>query len=342
MTRLVSIFSPLLFVASVTLLASTAAASEFIHEDKLETLKDMCSNRILSLGPNKTFKLFDRKDSPIIPIEEVAISNNSLTFRWFCGSTAERSTCPPLTTHVKVSRNHEGRRFTTDCLRRQSCKPGQKTLDVLYDNCSNRNLRVGNTSVSDRQTSSLIPIEEAALNSTGGFRWYCGRTAERSNCPDGTTHLKIDRNHEGRRFTSDCIRKQPICKSVHGRTYKDQIAINKFLGKKPTKIRAEIKSRVCLDEVRKIPWDKSGKKTWYRNNISRLCQGVEGSTEPAKCFNKVMYSGINWGGGTRWNPMNALDLCEKTNYADGTINCFTHQVSNGKHWKQAIEFCGKK
>jgi hypothetical protein len=55
-----------------------------------------------------------------------------------------------------------------------------------------------------------------------------------------------------------------------------------------------------------------------------------------------MYSGINWGGGTRWNPMNALDLCEKTNYADGTINCFTHQVSNGKHWKQAIGFCGKK
>jgi hypothetical protein len=341
MIKSVSFCSTLLFLGSVTILNSTAAASEFTSQDKLETLKDMCSNRILSLGPDKTFKLFDRKESPVIPIEEVAISNNSLTFRWFCGETAERSTCPSLTTHVKVSRNHEGRRFTTDCIRRQSCKPGHKILDVLRDNCSNRKLRVGNVSISDRQTSDLIPIEEAALNSTGGFRWYCGRTAERSNCPAGTTHLKIDRNHEGRRFTSSCIREQPICESVYGRSNKDQLAINKFLGKKPIKVKAVTKSKVCLDEVRKVPWNKSGNKTWSRKNIGRLCRGVEDSKEPAKCFNKVMYYGINWGGSTRWNPMNAMDLCEKTDHADGTINCFTHQISNGKHWKQAIEFCGK-
>ncbi len=96
----------------------------------------------------------------------------------------------------------------------------------------------------------------------------------------------------------------------------------------------------CAAQVQgKIAWDYKGSKHWKQSNIDRLCFGAEHSTEPARCFNKVMHGGVNWGGGTRWQWQNAIDLCEASTNADATIGCFQREIKKGKSWKSAIKTC---
>ncbi len=102
------------------------------------------------------------------------------------------------------------------------------------------------------------------------------------------------------------------------------------------------KPGACAAQVQgKIAWDYKGSKRWRQDNIDRLCRGAERSTEPARCFNKVMHGGVNWGGGTRWQWKNAIDLCESSTNADATIGCFQRKIKKGKSWKAAIKTCGR-
>ena len=90
----------------------------------------------------------------------------------------------------------------------------------------------------------------------------------------------------------------------------------------------------------KIAWDYKGSKKWVKSNLDRLCKGAE-DDEPAKCFKRVMHNKVNYGGGDQWKWQNAIDLCEGSPDADGTIRCFKKQIRSGKGWKAAIARCGR-
>lgn len=97
----------------------------------------------------------------------------------------------------------------------------------------------------------------------------------------------------------------------------------------------------CAAQVQgKISWDYNGNKQWSQNNINRLCDRAENSPEPARCFNKVMHGGINWGGGTQWQWKNAIDLCEGSTNANRTTRCFQREIKKGKAWQAVIQTCG--
>lgn len=96
----------------------------------------------------------------------------------------------------------------------------------------------------------------------------------------------------------------------------------------------------CADAVQgKIAWDYNGNKTWGAANLNRLCAGAEDSTEPARCFEKVMHGGVNWGGSTQWQWANALNLCAGTRDANATVACFETAIGSGKGWSSAIDQC---
>lgn len=98
----------------------------------------------------------------------------------------------------------------------------------------------------------------------------------------------------------------------------------------------------CHDVIQgNIPWDYKGSKVWGKANIDRLCKGATDSSQPGVCFDLVMHGGINYGGGTKWQWQNAIDLCEGTHNTNTTIQCFKNSISQGKTWKTAIAFCGK-
>ena len=98
--------------------------------------------------------------------------------------------------------------------------------------------------------------------------------------------------------------------------------------------------KVCYDQVQgKIAWEYKGSKRWAKGNLQRLCRGTSNGNQPAKCFDRVMHGGINYGGGTRWRGENAIDLCEGTNNASKTINCFQNQIRTGAQWQSAIRAC---
>lgn len=98
----------------------------------------------------------------------------------------------------------------------------------------------------------------------------------------------------------------------------------------------------CADRVQgKIAWNYQGTKRWGAPNIARLCRGAENSAEPARCFQRVMHGGINWGGGTKWEWKNAVDLCEGTQNAGTTVGCFQSRISAGRNWKQSIASCNR-
>ena len=58
-----------------------------------------------------------------------------------------------------------------------------------------------------------------------------------------------------------------------------------------------------------IAWDGRGNTRWQSEDVATLCGGAEQSLAPSHCFRAVMSGHIEWGGGTRWNPRNALNLC---------------------------------
>jgi hypothetical protein len=90
----------------------------------------------------------------------------------------------------------------------------------------------------------------------------------------------------------------------------------------------------------KVAWDYKGSRKWAAGNLNRLCKGAD-DDEPAKCFKRVMHGNINYGGGTKWKWENAIDLCESSPDANGTVNCFKKQIRKGKNWKAAISRCGR-
>lgn len=97
---------------------------------------------------------------------------------------------------------------------------------------------------------------------------------------------------------------------------------------------------ICAGAVQdKIAWNYDGKTRWNPANVQRLCQGAEDSVEPARCFERVMHGGVDWGGGTRWQWKNALALCRGTRNANATIACFRERVGGGEAWREAINAC---
>ncbi|MFW5443977.1 MAG: PASTA domain-containing protein [Methylococcaceae bacterium] len=96
----------------------------------------------------------------------------------------------------------------------------------------------------------------------------------------------------------------------------------------------------CSQAVQgKVAWDYKNNKRWAASNIKRLCKGAENSVEPAKCFNRVMHGGINWGGGTKWQWANVINLCEGSKNATSTIRCFQGLIKRRVPWKTAIQKC---
>jgi hypothetical protein len=95
----------------------------------------------------------------------------------------------------------------------------------------------------------------------------------------------------------------------------------------------------CHDAVQgRIAWDYQGHTAWMPANVDRLCKGAS-SVQPARCFARVMHGGVNWGGGTRWQWSNAIDLCAGTSDSQATIACFQRGTAAGQSWSAAIASC---
>lgn len=149
----------------------------------------------------------------------------------------------------------------------------------------------------------------------GGIDWGRGFQWEWSNAIDlcaGTTNAGV---------TIGCFQQQV----AQGQGWQAAIAACKF---KP-----------CQDAVQgKIAWDRQGSKTWSPANVERLCRNST-SDQPAQCFQRVMYGGIDWGRGLQWQWSNAIDLCAGTANAAVTIRCFQDQIGQGQAWQAAIATC---
>ncbi len=101
-------------------------------------------------------------------------------------------------------------------------------------------------------------------------------------------------------------------------------------------------SERCTRAVQgKIAWNYEGNTSWADANLQRLCRGAT-SAEPAKCFERVMHGGINWGGSTRWQWRNAIDLCEGSTDAGRTVRCFQEKIAKGHDWQQATAACDER
>lgn len=98
----------------------------------------------------------------------------------------------------------------------------------------------------------------------------------------------------------------------------------------------------CYELVQgRIAWNYEGTKNWSPANVKRLCRGTSRPAEPARCFDRAMHGGIDWGAGTRWAWANAVDLCEGTDNAARTIDCFQGELRQGRGWPEAIGSCSK-
>ena len=135
---------------------------------------------------------------------------------WYCGDTEERSECHPSATHLRVERAASGRKTKFTCYRVESCTKGQIKLDTLDDRCGEETLRVGGHRIKFLEKKENIPFSSAKLNNSGGVRWYCGDTAERSNCPAKTTSLTVERKDlDTSLFHIQCLRTGLQCKPYH-------------------------------------------------------------------------------------------------------------------------------
>jgi hypothetical protein len=96
----------------------------------------------------------------------------------------------------------------------------------------------------------------------------------------------------------------------------------------------------CTDSVQgRIAWAGAKDKSWSAANLAVLCKGAETSTEPGKCFKRVMSGTVNFGGGTSWNPSNALKLCAGALDANARVDCFEGKIAQGIAWATAISQC---
>jgi len=109
---------------------------------------------------------------------------------------------------------------------------------------------------------------------------------------------------------------------------------------KGPKVQKVVLRNSCFNSVQnKIAWNYKGTKQWNPKNINLLC-GNSRTIEPAKCFNRVMHGGINWGGGTNWKYKNALNLCRLSTNSSQTIACFRDKNRKSKgQWQNAINQC---
>lgn len=98
-------------------------------------------------------------------------------------------------------------------------------------------------------------------------------------------------------------------------------------------------SAACITALQgRVAWDYEGSTTWAADNLQRLCASGRGA-EPARCFQRVMHGGVNFGGGTRWEWANAINLCRGSRSADVTVSCFEAMVRGGSSWQNAISTC---
>jgi len=91
----------------------------------------------------------------------------------------------------------------------------------------------------------------------------------------------------------------------------------------------------------RIAWDYKNNTRWAQGNLDRLCRNAV-DDEPAKCFQKVMHGGINWGGGTQWQWQNAIDLCEQSADGERTVSCFVAALRKAGGWQGAIAACDER
>lgn len=102
----------------------------------------------------------------------------------------------------------------------------------------------------------------------------------------------------------------------------------------------DTESTVCFDAVQgQIAWNYDGATSWEPANVNNLCRGAESSVEPARCFEQVMFGGIDYGGGTQWAWNDAVNLCSGTTNAESTIQCFVSAVEAGNGMQDAITSC---
>lgn len=97
----------------------------------------------------------------------------------------------------------------------------------------------------------------------------------------------------------------------------------------------------CADAVQgEIAWNYEGNTRWAQANVQRLCEGAEDSTEPARCFDRVMHGGVDRGdGATRWTWQDALALCRGSRDAGATVDCFRDAIADGQSRDHAIKRC---
>lgn len=92
----------------------------------------------------------------------------------------------------------------------------------------------------------------------------------------------------------------------------------------------------CLEAARDLPTHSA----WLTPDTEAvLCEGAEESAAPVRCLQTVMGGTVDWGGGTQWAPVNAVNLCRGTADAPATVACFEGRVGAGAGWRDAIAAC---
>lgn len=112
-------------------------------------------------------------------------------------------------------------------------------------------------------------------------------------------------------------------------------AVNRASARGATKV----SKTTCVDSVQgRIAWAGTN-KIWTSANLALLCKGAETSLAPGKCFQRVMSGAVDYGGGTKWLPTNALKLCGGATDADERIACFERKIGLRVAWQSAVEQC---
>ncbi len=91
----------------------------------------------------------------------------------------------------------------------------------------------------------------------------------------------------------------------------------------------------------KIAWDKNGSKKWAPSNVKRLCKGSNGS-QAAWCFARAMHDPKYLGWHKPFNWSFPIDLCEGSQNADATLDCYAAERQAGKSLAQATAACDER
>lgn len=106
---------------------------------------------------------------------------------------------------------------------------------------------------------------------------------------------------------------------------------------------SDVKSKRCHNSVQgRLAWNYGSNKNWSQANITKLCKGAENSTEPARCFQKIMHGNVSHGTNTRWRWQDALELCAGALNHKRRVQCFQEQIRRGVGQRSAIFRCKNK